>query len=70
MRAIKYAVSHIERQTIERSPSLVIESGDANDVVISAAGAQFETKILSRRIFQGKRVGERGIGAGTLAKTP
>jgi hypothetical protein len=60
MCAIKCAAPHIERQIIERSPSLVIESRDANDVVISAAGAYFETKILSRRIFQGKRVGEHG----------
>ena len=69
MRAIKYAVSHIERQTIKRPLSSVIQSRDANDVVISAGGAHFETKILYRRIFQGKRLGERGIGAGTLAKT-
>jgi hypothetical protein len=69
LRAIKYAVSDIERQTIERPSSLVIKSRHANDVVINAGGAHFETKILSRRIFQGKRLGERGIGAGTLAKT-
>ena len=69
MRAIKYAVSHIERQTIERPLSSVIQSRDANDVVINAGGAHFQTKILYRRIFQGKRLGERGIGAGTLAKT-
>src|SRR5262249_138140 len=69
MCAIKYAVSDIERQTIERPASSVIKSGDANDVVINAGGAHFETKILYRRIFQGKRLGARGIGAGTLAKT-
>src|SRR5262249_14907613 len=69
MCAIKYAVSHIERQTIERAPSSVIQSRDANDVVINAGGAHFETKVLYRRIFQGKRLGERGIGAGPLAKT-
>src|SRR6516162_2729869 len=58
----------IERQTIKRPLSSVIQSRDANDVVINAGGAHFETKILYRRIFQGKRLGERGIGAGTLAK--
>src|SRR6516225_2097198 len=69
MRAIKYAISDIERQTIERPSSSVIKSRDANDVVINAGGAHFQTEILYRRIFQGKRLGERGIGAGTLAKT-
>src|SRR5262245_55813334 len=68
MRAIKYAVSDIERQTIERPLSSVIQSRDANDVVINAGGAHFETKIVYRRILQGKRLGERGIGARTLAK--
>jgi hypothetical protein len=33
-------------------PSSVIKSPDASDVMISADGAHFETKILVRRIFQ------------------
>jgi hypothetical protein len=36
--------------------------------MISADGAHFETKILVRRIFQGKYLRQRGIGADTLAK--
>src|SRR5262245_40086118 len=66
--AIKYAASGIERQTIERPPSSVIKSGDASDVMISADGTHFETKILVRRIFQGKYLRQRGTGAGTLAE--
>jgi hypothetical protein len=37
--------------------------------MMNADGAHFETKILVRRVFQGKYLRQRGIGAGTLAKT-
>jgi hypothetical protein len=50
--AIKHALSDIERQTIPHPASSVIKSPDASDVMISADGAHFETKILVRRIFQ------------------
>src|SRR6266545_3176485 len=50
--AIEQPVSRVERQAVERRLSSIIESGDADDAVVSAGGGNFEAEIPCRCVFE------------------